>query len=211
MASDDDTKPRWLQWARRLQAIGQTGLAYHDDDFDTERYQALLEIAAEIVTSHTSLPAEPVLRSYLAQQGHATPRVDVRAAVVREGRVLLVQERSDGRWAMPGGWADVGESPAEIVVREVREESGFLVRPRKVAGIFEENRQAALQQLNHAYKIVFLCELTGGEATPSFETAAVEFFDPDELPPLSPVRTDQRHIDEVKAHLADPERPAAFE
>ena len=209
--NSDATRPRWLQWARKLQALGQTGLTYHPDDYDTERYQRLLEIAAEMVEAHTTLPAEPVLESYRAQPGYATPKVDVRAAVVREGRVLLVQERSDGRWAMPGGWADVGESPAEMVVREAREESGFHVCPRKVVGIFEENRHAAHQELFHAYKIVFLCDITGGQARGSYETSAVEFFDLDDLPPLSPVRTSQRHIDEVQAHLADPSRPVLFD
>ena len=209
--SSDNTKPHWLQWARKLQALGQTGLTYHPDDYDTERYQTLLEMAAEMVAAHTTLAAEPVLDSYLAQQGYATPKVDVRGAVFRDGRILLVQERTDERWTMPGGWADVGESPAEMVVREVREESGFEVIPRKVVGIFEENRHTARQELYHAYKVVFLCDITGGQARGSYETSAVEFFDLDSLPPLSRMRTSQRHIDEVIAHLADEQRPAAFE
>lgn len=207
----DETRPRWLRWARKIQAIGQTGLAYHPDDHDTERYQSMLELAAEIVAAQTELGDEEVLESYLAQQGYATPKVDVRAAVVRAGRILLVKERTDGRWAMPGGWADVGESPSEMVIREAREESGFEVAPRRVVGIFEENRHAALQELYHAYKIVFLCDITGGQARPSNETAAVEFFPLDRLPPLSSVRTSLRHIDEALAHLADPNRPTAFE
>ena len=209
MSADD--KPRWLQWARKIQAIAQTGLTYHPDDFDTERYQRLAELAAEMVAAQTDLSAEPVLESYLAQQGYATPKVDVRAAVMRDERILLVKERADGRWAMPGGWADVGESPTEMVAREVREEAGYDVVPTRLIGIFEENRHAALQELYHAYKIVFLCDLQGGEARPSLETEAVEWFPLDALPELSRVRTDERHIKEVRAHLQDPKRPAAYE
>ena len=159
-----DEKPRWLRWARKIQAIAQTGLTFHPDDFDTERYQRLAELAAEMVAASTDLDAEPVLQSYLTQQGYATPKVDVRGAVVRGGRILLVKERSDGRWAMPGGWADVGESPTEMVVREVQEEAGYDVRPTRLVGVFEENHHAARQHLYHAYKMVFLCDLVGGEA-----------------------------------------------
>lgn len=206
-----DEKPRWLQWARKIQAIAQTGLTYHPDDFDTERYQCLAALAAEMVAAQTDLGAEPVLESYQAQQGYATPKVDVRAAMVRSGRILLVKERADGRWAMPGGWADVGESPRSMVAREVREEAGYDVVPTRLVGVFEENRHAALHELYHAYKIVFLCEVEGGEARPGLETEAVEWFPLDELPELSRVRTDHRHIEEVRAHLADPARPASFE
>ena len=211
MSNHQPGAPRWLQWARKLQALGQTGLTYHSDDHDTERYQLLLQIAAEMLQQQTTLEREPVLETFLMQPGYATPKVDVRGAVVQEGRILLVRERMDGRWSMPGGWADVGESAAQMVVREVREESGFVVTPRKVLGIFEENRQAVPQEFFHAYKIVFLCELTGGQARESFETSAVRFFDFDQLPPLSVVRTNQHQLDEVQAHLQDPQRPAAFD
>jgi ADP-ribose pyrophosphatase YjhB (NUDIX family) len=112
---------------------------------------------------------------------------------------------------MPGGWADVGDLPSEVVAREVWEESGFRVVPRKVVGVFDANRSGRPLEFYHAYKVVFLCNLAGGQARTSHETLAVAFFDFDDLPPLSSNRTHGRHLAEVQAHLADPGRPAAFD
>jgi ADP-ribose pyrophosphatase YjhB (NUDIX family) len=206
-----EAAPRWLQWAQEIQALSQTGLAFSSIPYDLDRYARLKEIAAEIVAGHTSLPREEVLESFAVQTGYATPKVDVRGAVVREGQILLVQESTDGRWCMPGGWADVGDMPSEVAVREVQEESGFHVVARKLAGVFDANRGGRPMSLYHAYKLVFLCELLGGEARPSHETLAVGFFSFDDLPPLSSNRTNERHLAEVQAHLRDRSRPAAFD
>jgi ADP-ribose pyrophosphatase YjhB (NUDIX family) len=203
--------PRWLAWAREIQALSQTGLTFAANDYETQRYRRLAEIAAEIVQEHAGLPQKPILDSFLMQPGYATPKVDVRGAVVRDGQILLVQERSDGCWTMPGGWADVGDLPSAMVVREVWEESGFQVAPRKVVGVFDANRSGRPLELYHAYKIVFLCDITGGQARPSNETSAVGFYDFDNLPPLSTNRTHERHLAEIRAHLQDPGRPAAFD
>jgi ADP-ribose pyrophosphatase YjhB (NUDIX family) len=207
----ETTMPRWLQWAQEIQALSQTGLTFSTVPYDVQRYTRLMEIAAEIVAGHTSLVREQVLDDFAAQPGYATPKVDVRGAVVREGQILLVQERIDGRWCMPGGWADVGDMPSEMVVREVREESGFDIVARKLAGVFDANRGGRPLSLYHAYKLVFLCDLVGGEARASDETLAAGFFSFDALPPLSSNRTNERHLAEVRAHLQDPARPAAFD
>lgn len=203
--------PRWLGWAREIQALSQTGLHYSETRYHLERYRRLMEIAAEIVESHTGLPGQSVLESFTVQPGYATPKVDVRGAVVRDGKILLVQERADGRWTMPGGWADVGEGPSEMVEREVWEESGFQVKARKVIGVYDANRGGRPLEFYHAYKIVFLCEIVGGEARTSDETMAVDFFPFDDLPPLSVERTAGRHLAEVLAHVRDEQRPAAFD
>ena len=203
--------PDWLAWAREIQALAQTGLAFSTNRYEAARCRRLLEIAAEIVASRTGLDEESLAEGFLAQPGYATAKIDVRGAVVRDGRILLVQERSDGRWCMPGGWADVGEYPSAMVAREVWEESGFRVRAVRVVGVFDANRGGTPLAFYHAYKIVFLCEILGGEARPSDETAAVDFFSFDDLPPLSEARTGPRHLEEVRAHLADPTRPAAFD
>jgi ADP-ribose pyrophosphatase YjhB (NUDIX family) len=203
--------PRWLEWAREIQGLSQTGLTYSNSDYDVQRYRRLMEIAAEIVHSHTGLPAAMLVRSFREQPGYATPKVDVRGAVCQEGKVLLVQERADGRWCLPGGWADVGEQPSDMVAREVWEESGFEVVPRKVVGVYDANRDGRPMEFYHAYKIVFLCELLGGQPRPSDETTAVGFFAFDDLPPLSSNRTNPRHLAEVLAHLQDPNRRAAFD
>ena len=203
--------PPWLAWAREIQALAQTGLTYSESEYAAQRYHRLTEIAAEMVQSHAGLAAGPLVEDFVAQPGYATPKVDVRGAVLQWGRILLVQERSDGRWCMPGGWADVGDLPSEVVVREVWEESGFQVAPRKVLGVYDANRSGTPLEFYHAYKVIFLCELEGGSARPSSETAAVGFFSFDNVPPLSANRTNERHLAEVQAHLRDPHRPAAFD
>jgi ADP-ribose pyrophosphatase YjhB (NUDIX family) len=203
--------PHWLEWAREIQALSQTGLAYSETEYHIQRYRRLMEIAAEMVESHTGLPKQPVLENFTVQPGYATPKVDVRGAVIRDGKILLVQERRDERWCMPGGWADVGELPSEMVAREVWEESGFEVEPRKVIGVYDANRGGRPLEFYHAYKIVFLCEIVGGEARASDETMAADFFCFDDLPPLSAERTEERHLAEVLAHLQDGQRPAAFD
>jgi ADP-ribose pyrophosphatase YjhB (NUDIX family) len=203
--------PRWLAWAREIQALSQTGLTFAHSDYETLRYQRLTEIAAEIVRDYTGLSEERLVEDFTMQPGYATPKVDVRGAVVRDGKILLVQERVDERWCMPGGWADVGDLPSEMVAREVWEESGYHVVPRKVVGVFDANRSGRPLELYHAYKLVFLCEITGGEARPSHETLDVGFFAFDDLPPLSANRTNERHLAEVRSHLRDPGRAAAFD
>jgi ADP-ribose pyrophosphatase YjhB (NUDIX family) len=207
----DDDMPQWLEWARELQALAQTGLAFSQTGYDALRYRRLLEIASEIVESNTDLTKDRVLENFLLQPGYATTKVDVRGAIIRNGKVLLVQERSDQKWCMPGGWADVGDVPSEMVAREVLEESGFEVTVKKVIGVYDANRYGRPLEFYHAYKIVFLCEIQGGEARPSDETAAVDFFSFEDLPPLSLNRTNERHLREVLAHLNEPDRPAAFD
>lgn len=200
----------WLAWAREIFSLAQAGLTYSKNEYDLERYRRYREISAEILAAQSQLEKESALASFTMQAGYATPKVDVRGAVVREGKILLVREQADGRWSLPGGWADLGESPAEMVVREVREESGFEVRVEKLVAALDANRIAPLE-FYHAYKLVFLCVITGGAAQTSHETLGVDFFDPAGLPPLSEFRTPPAVIAEVFAHLANPLRPAKFD
>ncbi len=202
---------RWLVWARELQSLAQTGLAFNNTEYDRQRYTRLLEIAAEITAEHTRIPAAEIAEVFRLQPGYATPKIDIRGALVRDGKILLVRERVDGRWCMPGGWVDVGESPSEAVTREVREESGFLTVARKIVGVFEANRSGRPIEFFHAFKVVFLCDITGGEATPSDETTEVAFFDPAALPELSENRTGVRHIEEVMRQVKDPSRLPVFD
>jgi len=202
--------PQWLAWARELQAIAQIGLHYAQDTFDRERYTRIRELAAEITSTHSGLPAAEVLANFDLQPGYATVKVDVRGAVLRDGQLLMVQEWTDKLWCMPGGWADVGDPPSAMVEREVWEETGFRVRARKLLAVYDANQKAPLA-FHHSYKLLFLCELLGGEARTSAETLAVAFFPLDALPPFSPMRTMPRHIEHLHAHLADPARPTDFD
>jgi ADP-ribose pyrophosphatase YjhB (NUDIX family) len=207
----EECVPHWLAWARELQALGQTGLTYAKNEYDVHNFTRLSEIAAEIVREQTGLETAPTLETFKVQPGYATPKVDVRGAIIRDDRILLVQESADRRWCMPGGWADIGARPAEMIVREVEEESGYVVEPYKVIGVFDANRGGRPIEFFHAYKVVWLCHVVGGQQRTSHETLAVKYFSFDDLPPLSIHRTDKRHLAEVRKHIEDPDRQAAFD
>lgn len=200
----------WLSWAREIYSLSQAGITYSNNEFDIASFKRLQEISAEIIASQSSLELESILHSFSMQAGYATPKVDVRAAVIRDGKILLVQESADGRWAMPGGWGDIGDTPAGMVAREAWEESGYTVRVDKLIGAYDANRVDPLE-FYHAYKLVFMCSIIGGAPAVSIETLAVDFFAQDQLPPLSEIRTNQKILDEVFAHAVDPQRPAYFE
>jgi ADP-ribose pyrophosphatase YjhB (NUDIX family) len=202
--------PKWIQWAREIFSMSQAGLAYSKNDFDIERYKRLQEITAEMIESQSNISKESALKSFSMQAGYVTPKIDVRGAVVHEGKILLIQERMDERWAMPGGWADLGDAPASVAEREVWEESGYLVKAEKVVAVMDANRIEPME-FYHAFKIIFLCKLIGGEPQISHETLAVDFFNLNDLPPLSLFRTNEDMLREVFAHATDPNRRTAFD
>ena len=201
---------KWMDWAREIFSLSQSGLTYSGNEYDIERYKRLQEITAEIIANQSDIEKESVLESFSMQAGYITPKVDVRGAVVREGKILLIQEQADGKWAMPGGWADLGNSPASVAEREVWEESGFRVKAEKVVAVLDANRIEPFE-FYHAYKIIFLCKLLEGEPRTSHETLAVDFFAPDHLPPLSTYRTDETMLQEVFAHIENPDRSTMFD
>ncbi len=200
-----------LRWARRLQAIAQTGLFYAKDPYDRERYEQIRAIAAEMISDEVGASAEQALELISSDDGYATPKVDVRGAVFRGDKLLYVREREDGLWTLPGGWADVGQSAAESVVREVREESGFEVRAVKLLAFYDRDKHAHPPILHHSFKVFFQCELLGGEASSSYETTEVQFFGEDEMPPLSLSRVLPEQIEHVFEHYRNPGMPATFE
>jgi len=201
----------WLEIAREIQQLSQTGLAFAVTDYEKKRYERLTEITAEIVEHHTNLEKESLKKVLMEHPGYATPKIDVRAAVIKDGKILLVQEATDNCWAMPGGWADVGDIPSEVAIRECKEESGYNVKPVKVIGVFDANRNGRPLEFFHAFKIIFLCELINGEAKTSDETIDVNFFDFNNLPLLSLNRTNKKHLDEIKLHLQNPDRKTFFD
>jgi ADP-ribose pyrophosphatase YjhB (NUDIX family) len=202
---------KWLGVAREIQQLAQTGAAFAETGYEKDRYKRLNEITAEIIEHHTTLEKESVQKVLMEHPGYATPKIDVRAAVIKDGKILLVQETTDNCWAMPGGWADVGDIPSEVASRECKEESGFDVKPLKVIGVFDANRRGGYLELFHAFKIIFLCELIGGEAKTSNETLDVKFFDFNDLPQLSLNRTNKKHLNEIQLHLNNPERKTYFD
>jgi ADP-ribose pyrophosphatase YjhB (NUDIX family) len=204
--------PQWQVWAKRLQAIAQTGLTYAKDPFDIERYQSIRSLAAEMMAASSGTPDSDIfVKMFSVDSGYATPKVDVRAAVFRDSKMLLVKEREDGCWTLPGGWADVGDSPSTAVIREVKEESGYEVKVRKLLALLDRDLHGHPPIPHHAYKLFFLCDLLGGEATTGDETEDVGFFGEDEIPPLSLTRVTPAEVSQLFEHLRHPEWPTQFD
>ncbi len=200
-----------LEWARKVQAVAQNGLTFTQDPFDRERYQQLQELVTEVLQSQLDVPVARAAAFWEGEQGYATPKVDVRGAVFTADRVLLVRERSDGRWTLPGGWVDVNDTPSGAVVREILEESGYHARAVKLAALVDKNRHPHPPGIHHIYKLMFLCELTGGAPAPSQETDAVEFFPVAALPQLSTGRILASQIERLYRHHMDPALPTDFD
>jgi ADP-ribose pyrophosphatase YjhB (NUDIX family) len=212
-AARDSASPeeRWLQWAKRLQAAAQNGLAYNNDAFNRERYTAIRDIATEMMATFANVDHAVVADLFEREIGHATPKIDVRGVVFKDDGVLLVRELSDGRWSLPGGWADVYDTPGEATVREVFEESGFRTRAVKLLALLDRTRQGHPPIPFHAYKAVFLCEIEAGKPTPSIETSEIGFFRQEALPPLSLGRVTPTQIARFFEHRDHPEWPADFD
>ena len=175
---------RIIEWAKELQSLAQAGLHYGHDDFDRERYRRIREISAEMMAERTGLPVEKVKDLFCGDTGYQTPKLDTRAAIIENGRILLVCERN-GKWSMPGGWCDYDLSPAENTVKEVREEAGLDVVVDRLIAVQDREKH---NEPAYAYKIVkifFLCRAVGGAFSPNLETSDSRWFAEDELPSLA--------------------------
>ena len=179
-----DADKRWLAWAVELQSLAQAGLTYGKDGFDLERYARIREISAEILAHMTQLPVEKVTGLFCNETGYQTPKLDTRAAVFQDGKILLVRER-DGRWALPGGWCDVNVSVGENTVKEVKEEAGLDVIPWRIIAVQDRAKHNLPVYAYGVCKIFVQCDAAGGQFTPNLETTEARYFLPDQLPPLA--------------------------
>ena len=202
---------RILELARRLHALARTGQHFCGNEYDRERYVEIEQIAAELLAGAAPEDSDALLALWRNETGYVTPKVEVRGAVFRDGRVLLVREAADGLWTMPGGWADVGESPSESVEKEIGQETGFRARAVKLAALWDRSRHGHGETPFPGWKAFFLCELTGGEARGSYETDAVGFFEVTELPPMSLGRSTPRQVERMLAHWRDRALPTDFD
>lgn len=204
----------WLLWVQQLQAIAQTGLAFSADPYDRERYAQLRELAASITSHHTDAPFERIEGLFRQDNGYATPRLEVRGAVFDcEDRLLLVREVADGhRWTLPGGWVDVGHSPAEAIRREILEESGYDTRITKLAAVWDRSRHPYPYGPFACVVMFFLAELVGGTATASLETSGCGWFAVDQWPSdLSLGRVLPQQLERMVKHYRRPELPTDFD
>lgn len=204
---------KWLEWAQQLQAIAQNGFTYCENPYDLERYGQVRQIAAEIMATHAGVEPSFVCNLFEREEGYATPKVDVRAAVFQDDKILLVKEREDGCWTLPGGWGDVGESPSEAIMREVYEESGYQTRVIKLLAVYDRNhpRHEHPPMQHHVYKLFFQCEITGGAPTENFETTEVGFFAAQQIPELSLTRVVPSQITRLFQHYYHPDWQTDFD
>jgi ADP-ribose pyrophosphatase YjhB (NUDIX family) len=198
-----------LDLSRRLLALSQTGLHFSAEEYDRERYREIGDIAAKLLELQGA-SAAAVTSGWFVDTGYATPKCEVRGAIFRDDRVLLVRERADGKWTVPGGWADVNDSPSLAVLKEIEQECGFTARILKLAAVYDRNKHNP-PSLFHAWKHFFVCEITGGEARTSYETTAVEFFALDSLPELSTGRATAEQIRSMHRHHLNPSLPTEFD
>jgi ADP-ribose pyrophosphatase YjhB (NUDIX family) len=205
------THPQWIDWAQRLQALAQSGLAYSPNEYDRERYEAVQKIASEMLGAAAGIDLPALDKLFANEAGYATPKIDIRGVVFQDGKILLVRELIDGGWTLPGGWVDVNEPPSRAVAREVWEESGYEVRPVKLLAVYDRNLHGHPPYIFHIYKLYIRCELTGGAPADSNETSGAAFFAQDELPPLSVARTTPEVLSRMFAHYDHPHWPADFD
>ncbi|MDF7822961.1 NUDIX hydrolase N-terminal domain-containing protein [Pontiellaceae bacterium B12227] len=199
-------------WARKIQSIAQIGLEYATDPYDRQRYCELRALSAEMMAEISEVPTFQWLELFKNETGYATPKVDVRGAVFQGSEVLLCREQSDGKWSLPGGWADVNDPPSTAVIRELREETGYEVCCTKLAAVLDRDlHYNEDQRPYHSYKLMFLCGITGTAGGLDHDIEEARFFPLDELPDLSLSRTLPEHIELLFRHHQNPELPTAFD
>ncbi|MEM0951264.1 MAG: NUDIX hydrolase [Cyanobacteria bacterium P01_H01_bin.74] len=200
-------KHPWLEWIKQVHAIAHWGLTYAKDPFDLERYEALQSLSVAMMADFTTLDKSRITTLFDNEPGYVTPKVDVRGVVFKDRQLLMIRENLDGLWTIPGGWADIGLSPRQVVVKEVQEEAGLNVEAGKLLAVLDKQFYRHPVSAFHIYKIFIQCHITGGELATGLESTDVGFFSLDNLPPLSSNRITQQQIELLFAHLNDPSRP----
>jgi len=190
-----NSKYKWLDIAQNLQSIAQAGLTYTENKYDVERYEQIMQLSKEIIVDHSSINMEKLDNLFQLETGYLTPKVDVRAVIFRGDKILLVKETLDGKWSLPGGWADVGLTASEVVEKEVREESGLEVKTLKLLAVFDKKCHPHPPEIYYVYKMFFLCQEVSGEMQIGIETSAIDFFGIDDLPELSTNRNTKSQIE----------------
>lgn len=204
-------EPKWLDWAKQLQSIAQAGLTYSSDAYDLERFELIRNISFEMLSQQTQMDMTVIKDLFANETGYVTPKVDIRAVVFKDNRILMVRENTDGNWSLPGGWGDIGLTPSEVAVKEVKEESGFEVKAIKLIGVLDKKCYPHPPSLYHVYKMFIQCEIIGGQPKEGIETCAVEFFPENDLPELSIARNTESQIQLAFKHLHNPQEPVYFD
>ncbi len=204
-------KQQWLAWAQQLQSIAQAGLEYSKDKFDLERFAKVRELSVEILNSYTGIDTRRLTDLFANETGYQTPKVDTRAAVPKGDKLLFVRESDDGKWALPGGWAEIQLSLKENVEKEVREESGITAEAHRLIAVLDRNRYTDDDYPYSVYKIFVECRAVGGSFKPNTETTDARFFGEGELPELSALRNTESQVAMCFAFLRGTERQVVFD
>ena len=189
----ENTDPRWLEWAKELQFIAQAGLTYTKDPFDLERFERIREISAEIMSHQSDLPVEKVKGLFCNETGFQTPKLDTRAAIFKDGKILLVKEKA-GVWSLPGGWVDVNQTIKTNTEKEVKEEAGLDVKAVRLIAVQDRNLHNVPPYAYNVCKAFVLCEVTGGSFQSNIETTESRYFSLDEIPALAEEKNSKEQI-----------------
>ena len=184
---------KWLQWAIELQSLAQAGLTYGKDAYDMERYERIREISAEILSSMSDIPTEIVRNLFCNETGYQTPKIDTRAAIFKDGKILLVRE-NNGKWSLPGGWCDVNVSVGENTIKEVKEESGLDVNAVSIIAIQDRAKHNLPLYAYGICKVFVLCTIVGGCFQENIETTGFDFFSENNLPELAKEKNNEEQI-----------------
>jgi ADP-ribose pyrophosphatase YjhB (NUDIX family) len=176
---------KWLHWTSELQSIAQAGLTFSTDRYDLDRYEKIRNIVVEILHEYTEIDHKKIRELFASETGYQTPKVDIRASVFKDNKILMIKEKVDGAWALPGGWADVNTSVSESAIRECSEEAGAVVKPKRIIAIHLANKHNKLDSPFTIYKIFVECELVENCFKENTETLDAQFFEADKLPELS--------------------------
>ena len=187
-------KEPWLKWAMEIQSIAQIGLTYTKDEYDKERYEQLRNIASEMLSYKTDIPVDKVKNLFCNEQGYQTPKLDTRAAIFKDDKILLVHEKN-GFWSLPGGWVDILESIESNTIKEVKEEAGLDVVAKKVIAIQDRNKHNTPIYPYGVCKIFVECEVMGGEFVENIETVEIGYFSIDNLPKLAEEKCTQKQVE----------------
>ncbi len=202
---------QWVEWAQRIQALSQSGLAFSKDNYDIERYEELRIISAEIMQEHTGLEMQKIKDFFLNDTGYQTPKVDVRGVIFQDDKILMVKEKLDDRWSLPGGFCDIGLSAAENIIKEIKEESGYDAVPTKLLAVWDKNKHPHPPEPFHYYKLFIQCDIIGGQPEKGIETSDIKFFSESDIPDLSANRVVESQIRTIFEFSRDPNKETLFD
>jgi ADP-ribose pyrophosphatase YjhB (NUDIX family) len=196
----------WLLLVKKLQSIARAGLTYSENPYDRNRYEQLQQLTAEILHYHTGIDMEKITDLLQHEKGYLTPKVDVRGVIFRGNEILMVREKIDNNWSVPGGWADVGLTPFEVAEKEISEEAGITAKALRLLAVLDKKCHNHPPDFFHVYKLFILCKETGGTLCAGLETSDVGFFAPDNIPPLSKNRITKEQIDLMFEYKNNPDK-----